>query len=209
MSKELSKINKKSAVTEDARELDAIKKSVVKRIDAVDKLSKIIENTLDEAELLGSPLTLAPGSQGYEDTIELYIKLIKANKDLVESFRKLKLTEFDLRDREQKVLLRDAFIQAIEGKSLEEIKTLVRAGKFGPTNFVAGTLFGSAVVDGDTNAARTIMQGLTDWGDEEEFADTPPMLTVNLNLSDKKKKELADSGEEVPEVIDVTPEPIE
>lgn len=206
MAKDLAKFTKNQKISKDSKELEDVKKSVVKRIDTVDKLSKIIENTLDEAELLGSPLTLSPGSQGYEDTIELYIKLIKANKDLVESFRKLKLTEFELRDREQKIELRDAFVKAIEGKSLEEIKILVRAGQFTPTNVVAGTLFGSAVVDGDSNAARTIMQGITDWGSDEEFTDAPPQLTVTLNLNDKVKENMKKIGANVPDVIDVIPE---
>lgn len=206
MSKDLTKYTQDKRATQDQQELEGVKNSVVKRIKTVDKLSKIIENTLDEAELLGSPLSLAPGTAGYEDTIELYIKLIKANKDLVESFRKLKMTEFTLRDRENKIELRNAFVKAIEGKSLEEIKKLVRAGNFAPVNVVAGTLFGSAVVDGDSNAARTIMGGMSDWGSNEEFSDASPQLMVNLNLNDKAKKDFEDSGgriEEVEDVIDV------
>lgn len=206
MAKDLDKFTKNRKLTEDQKELVDVKNSVVKRIETVDKLSHIIENTLDEAELLGSPLSLAPGTAGYEDTIELYIKLIKANKDLVESFRKLKMTEFDLRDREQKIELRNAFANAIEGKSLEEIKKLVRAGKFTPVNVVAGTLFGSAVVDGDSNSARAIMGGMTDWGDDEEFSDASPQLMVNLNLSESAKKKFEDSGGKVQDVIDITPE---
>ncbi len=206
MAGDLAKFTKSKTYSKDVKEIESVKESVVKRIETVDKLSHIIENTLDEAELLGSPLTLAPGAQGYEDTIELYIKLIKANKDLVESFRKLKLTEFDLRDREQKIALRNSFARAIDGKSLEEIKSLVRAGKFTPTNVVAGTLFGSAVVDGDSNAARAIMHGVSDWGSEEEFTDAAPQLTVNLNLSDKEKSKMRDAGQDIPEVIDITPE---
>lgn len=205
MGKDLTRITKDSALSQDAKEIKDVKESVIKRIATVDKFSKIIENTLDEADLLGSPLTLAPGAQGYEDTIELYIKLIKANKDLVESFRKLKLTEFDLRDKEQKIALRDAFIQAVEGKSMEEIKALVRSGNFGPTNVVAGTLFGDAVVSGDTNAARVIMSGLTDWGESEEFTDAAPQLHVNLNLSAEAKQKMIDAGQAVPETIDITP----
>lgn len=205
MSNDLAKFTKNKSLSKDAKEINDVKNSVIKRIETVDKLSHIIENTLDEAELLGSPLTLAPGAQGYEDTIELYIKLIKANKDLVESFRKLKLTEFDLRDREQKVALRNAFANAIEGKSLEEIKALVRAGNFTPVNVVAGTLFGSAVVDGDSNSARAIMGGMSDWGNEEEFSDAAPQLTVNLNLSDKEKESMKAEGREIPETIDITP----
>ena len=209
MAKDLVKFTRDSgALTDDSKELEEVKKSVVKRIETVDKLSKIIENTLDEALLLGNPLTLAPGSLGYEDTMELYIKLIKANKELVDSFRKLKLTEFNLRDREQKIALRDAFANALEGKSLEEIKALVRAGKFTPVNVVAGSLFGSAIVDGDSNAARTIMQGMTDWGSEEEFTDSPPTLTVHLNLSEEKKAEMRAAGRAIPETIDVIPEEI-
>ena len=206
MAKDLVKFTRNKSLSKDSREIGEVKDSVVKRIQTVDKLSKMIENTLDEAELLGSPLTLAPGAQGYEDTIELYIKLIKANKDLVESFRKLKLTEFDIRDREQKVSLRNAFIKAVDGKSLEEIKTLVRAGTFTPTNVIAGTLFGSAVVNNDVNAARAIMSGLTDWNEQEEFSDAPPQLTVTLNLSDDEKERMKKEGESIPEVIDVTPE---
>lgn len=206
MAGDLTKFTKNKRYTKDAKEIEDVKKSVVKRIQTVDKLSNIIENTLEEAELLGSPLTLAPGANGYEETIELYIKLIKANKDLVESFRKLKLTEFDIRDREQKVALRNAFAKAIEGKSLEEIKTLVRSGSFTPVNVVAGTLFGSAVVDGDSNAARTIMHGISDWGSEDEFTDAAPQLTVNLNLNDDAKKRLKEAGQDIPEVIDITPE---
>jgi hypothetical protein len=198
--------NKNSKDSKDGKEIEDVKESVMKRIRTVDKLSNIIENTLDEADVLGNPLTLAPGSVGYEDTIELYIKLIRANKDLVESFRKLKLTEFELRDREQKIVLRNAFIKTIEGKSLEEIKSLVREGKFGPTNMVAGTLFGSAVVDGDSNAARAIMQGLTDWGSEDEFTDSAPILTVNLNLSEKEKDKMRSAGQAIPETIDIIPE---
>jgi len=205
MAKDLVKFTRNKSLSKDSREISEVKDSVVKRIQTVDKLSKMIENTLDEAELLGSPLTLAPGAQGYEDTIELYIKLIKANKDLVESFRKLKLTEFDLRDREQKVSLRNAFIKAVDGKSLEEIKTLVRTGKFTPTNVIAGTLFGSAVVDNDTNAARAVMAGLTDWQSEEAFTDAPPQLTVTLNLSDDERDRMKKAGETIPEVIDITP----
>lgn len=205
MAKDLARVSHDEALSSDAKEIRDVKNSVVKRLETVDKFSKIIEDTLEAAELLGSPLTLAPGSQGYEDTIELYIKLIKANKELVESFRKLKLTEFELKDKEQKVLLREAFIKAVEGKSMEEIKALVRAGNFGPTNFIAGTLFSNAVVGNDTNAAKTIMAGLTDWGNEEEFTDSAPILTVNLNLSDKEKQKMIDAGEKVPETIDITP----
>lgn len=206
MAKDLVKFTRNKSLTKDSKEISEVIGSVTRRIKTVDKLSKMIENTLDEAELLGSPLTLAPGAQGYEDTIELYIKLIKANKDLVESFRKLKLTEFDLRDREQKVSLRNAFIKAVDGKSLEEIKTLVRAGTFTPTNVIAGTLFGSAVVGGDVNSARTIMNGLSDWNSEEAFTDAPPQLTVNLNLSSEERERMKKAGEEIPEVIDITPE---
>ena len=206
MAKDLVKFTRNKSLSKDSREIGEVKDSVVKRIQTVDKLSKMIENTLDEAELLGSPLTLAPGAQGYEDTIELYIKLIKANKDLVESFRKLKLTEFDIRDREQKVSLRNAFIKAVDGKSLEEIKTLVRAGKFTPTNVIAGTLFGSAVVNNDVNAARSIMSGLTDWNDSEEFTDSAPQLTVTLNLSDDERARMKKEGEVIPDIIDIKPE---
>lgn len=205
MAGDLAKFTKNKK-TNDSKEVEEIKNSVIKRMDTIDKMAAIIENTLSESETLGSPLTLAPGSQGYEDTIELFIKLTKAQKDLVESFRKLKLTEFDLRDREQKIALRDAFAKALEGKSLEEIKSLVRSGSFTPANVVAGTLFGSAVVDGDTNAARSIMHGITDWGSEDEFTDAAPQLTVNLNLSDKEKDKMRSAGKAIPETIDISPE---
>lgn len=194
-----------SQSNDDRKEISKIKDSVIKRLDSIDKISKGFEKQLDALLVLGDPLTLEPGTEGYEETIAIYIKVLKAQQALVDSYRKLKITEFDIRDKEQKIRVMNSFIQNIEGKTPEQIRTLVKTGKFAPVNFALASLFGEAI-GGDPNASRSILQGMADWGSNENFDSEVPQLTVNLNLSEDEKNRMIKNGEDIRETINITPE---
>lgn len=191
--------------TVDGKEIKKVKDSVLKRLKTIDKLSLIVENTLDESDVLGNPLTLAPGSEEYTDVMELYIKLIKANKDLVESFRKLKITEFDIRDKEEKIKTMNTFLLSIDGKTPENIRTEIKNGTFAPINLALASLIAEGVA-GDPNASRAVLQGMADWGNNESFDSEVPQLTVNLNLSEDEKNRMIKNGEDIRDTINITPE---
>lgn len=191
-------------LSRDTKEIDRIKNSVVNRLETVDKLSRVFEKTLDSLHVLGNPLEIEPGADNYEDAINLYIKLNKSHKDLVESYRKLKITEFDIKEKYNKIEMMNTFMNSIEGKTPEQIRSLIKKGKFTPVNMALASLFGSAV-NGDTNAGRSIMGGMNNWGSSEDFDSEVPKLTVNLNLSDKEKQRMVESGETIKETIDISP----
>lgn len=190
---------------EDAAEIKYVKKSVLKRIETIDKLSSYVEEKLNDLDVLGSPLVLDPGTEGYQDTLELFIKLIKANKDLVESYRKLKITEFDIRDKEHKISTMNFVLESIEGKTPEQIREQVKKGKFAPVNMALASLFGEAV-SGDANASRSILQGMADWGSNENFDSVIPELKIKLNLPEEERQKMIDSGDNIQEIINITPE---
>jgi hypothetical protein len=194
-----------SQSNDDRKEISKIKDSVVTRLNSLDKISKGFERKLDALLVLQDPLTLDNGIEDFEEAMILYLKVLKGQKDLVDSYRKLKITEFDIRDKEQKIRVMNNFMQSIEGKTPEQIRTLVKTGKFAPVNLALASLFGEAI-GGDPNASRSILQGMADWGSNENFDSEVPQLTVNLNLSEDEKNRMIKNGEEIRETINITPE---
>ena len=162
-------------------------------IDKIDKNE--ISKTLEKYETLGNPLELDPGDVGYTDVMDMYIKLIKASRDLIDSFRKLKEFEVQLDHKKEARFLRDAFAKAISGKSLEKLRELFKSGKFDPANLIMGTMYGKAITEGDINAANKLMNALAEWDSEGQKELRAPQITVKLNL---KKDEYDDD-----DVIDV------
>jgi len=191
------------ALSDDRAQINSVIDGTLKRLGSVDKMIGIIEATLESTDDFGSPLTLAPGSVGYEDVIELFTKLVKSQKDLAETYRKLKTMEIDLRSKEQKLILADKFAQFLKGKTTEQIRQLIHGGECIPINQLVGSVFADGIVNNSINSSKAIMQNMGSWNQEESVGtNEAPVLQVHLNLSDKVRSEVNAKMEATSDVID-------
>jgi len=166
------------------------------RIESTDKLLKIVEDTLSMHSEEGDPLSLDPGSIGYEQVMELYLKILKAQKELAEQYRKMKITNMEFSEKQAKLALKKTFIESVRGKSLEEIRNMALNGEFEPTNLIAASLFAEGIIS-NPKVGSQAMTSIAGWSmPTEQDANVEPSLTINLsseNLKLEDKSEIEDA----------------
>lgn len=184
------------------KKLEKLTSLVEKKIDASDKLLKIVENSIKEHNEFGDPLTLDPGSAGYEEVMELYLKILKAQDKLLDQYRKLQSTNLEFSERQEKISLRKIFLDEIRGKSLDEIRKLAIDGEFEPTNLVAANLLADGSIGSPISSSK-ILGSLSGWNSEKEEIkkEVIPRLTINLSSDDKKEITMDDIDED--DIIDI------
>ena len=175
------------------KEFESISQRILERLDGTDNLLKVVENTLQKHSQLGDPLSLDPSSAGYEEVMELYLKILRAQKELSEQFRKTKLTYVEFIEKQTKLEAKKYFLEAIKGKSLDEIREMAQQGKFEPTNMVAANILADGAINDSQIGAKSLIS-LSGWSTEvEKDSNVEPSLTINL------------SGVGNNEVIDIKP----
>ena len=168
-------------------EFKTISDLINKRISSTDKLLKVVEDTLAMHSNEGDPLTLDPGTAGYEQVMELYLKILKAQKELAEQLRKTKISNMEFMEKQAKIELRRKFIDLIKGKSLEEIREMAVNGEFEPTNLIAATMFAEGIISNPKIGSQT-MTSLAGWSmPVEPENNVEPSLTINLSSGTTKQ----------------------
>lgn len=187
-------------------DFDKLKKMLMTRMDKADSLLKIVEDTIKSHSDLGDPLTLNPDSIGYDKTMELWLKILRAQKEIAEQYRKLEETNIKISDRHTKNIMKQEFLKLLEGLSLDEIRQLATTGNFAPTNMISASLLADGINDSATGSKA--LGSLSGWLQPVD-ADTNviPSLTINLIAPDGSKKQITNNiiNEDVSDAIEVKP----
>ena len=92
------------------KEFESLSKMIQVRLEATDKLLKVVENSIRTHNDLGDPLTLDPDTIGYDRIMELYLKILRSQRELAEQYRKMELTNIEFMDRQSKHELKQHYL---------------------------------------------------------------------------------------------------
>jgi len=156
----------------------------------------VVEETIEQHSTLGDPLALDPTTAGYEQVLELYLKILRVQKELVEQYRKTKITNIELMEKQSKIELRNEFLEAVEGMSIEQIRELAMNGNFKAANLISANVLAESTLD--THIGLKTMGALAGWNEQGDMqGNIEPSLTINLTMPDGEVKNMDEIDNEV------------
>ena len=179
--------------TRQIKEFEHLSKMIHVRLEATDKLLKVVENSIRTHNDLGDPLTLDPDTIGYDRIMELYLKILRSQRELAEQYRKMELTNLEFLDKQNRFELKQTFLKEVEGLSVEEMRKKALDGNFTPTNMIAANM----LADGTNNAyvGNRALGSLSGWQQPiTAESNVIPSLTINLVGENGEVKQISNNS---------------